>query len=467
MSMTNKEVCHAFVHQHENKRTGRVEGKNGKGSVYYSGGTIYSYGSHYVLGRVIMLKRPIGAYDRVVVCSTRQFSISTSAHQRDLYSAIDRESMIEVRVEDAEKFVFDPSKTKDVINLIHTMALDEERNLLEGARHGHLFDLSQFTAVRGKARLLTLVFNAHRCKITKEAQELITRIMDPELESRLLAESAKAREDREAKARQKQLNRAIKFVGELIAELRSGDPKNVDLRDVLRLLKTNELDAQHSEELRAAATEYVSIVTQRTVEAAAMIRNSSTVYSKLIMPLKNVRIPYVRKIAIELQMPTEVFDTYFDTLLEGAKLHYTSIAANGNSDYRHYPDLLHEHFGLLDGDVISYAFGGGKPSVDAADSVTFNSSNLPNAVVYLLPDGQRIRTTLQVEIGMHEFKRYCTIIRALYEDTMSVADIPEGLRRLQGGWTIHSYNRETDIIVVGCHRMLMRNILMIADKVCG
>ena len=60
-------------------------GRNGKGTVYFENGKLYSYGSHFVIGRHITM--PDGS--AAVLLNSSHYSISTSRHQSYARSAVD------------------------------------------------------------------------------------------------------------------------------------------------------------------------------------------------------------------------------------------------------------------------------------------------------------------------------------------------------------------------------------------
>jgi len=468
MSMTNKEVCHAFVHQDVSH--GRISGKNGKGTIFYERGTIYSYGTHYVLGKLYMLPRPIGAYDRVIVRSQRQYSITTSGHQNDLWHAIDRKSMLEITVDDAATFSFDAAAPKEIINLIHTLALDEERDALSAVNHGNIYGPEQLNAVRGNVRLLTLAFNTYKRKITAEAQALIDRVMADDYVTNLLEASERAQDEREAVMREKRIKKYRKKMGDIIDMLQNTAQVGMEVSnavsEAMGVLESRELPDDDRTTILGALTVCAKRITAKLPEMMQLLTVSKTEYLDANAPLNVLNIGHIYRAAVYLDVDTAPITAYYAALHEGAKAAYAELVENGRKGFdSRYSDLLEAHFDLHRFVILRCAFGGPVPKIG---DTTYNSDarDLPNAVIWLIPETQRIRTSMESEITLKEFKRYCPIIAALNDGTMAVADIPEGLRKLMAGYRIHSYDRETGIIVVGCHRLLMRNITTLAARVC-
>ena len=85
--MTNNEVAHAWFHQYEELGHGR----NGTGSFYFEGPTIYSYGRHFPVATIVELPEPLtNGKRRIVLRNTDNYSITTSQHKSDAWSAVDR-----------------------------------------------------------------------------------------------------------------------------------------------------------------------------------------------------------------------------------------------------------------------------------------------------------------------------------------------------------------------------------------
>jgi hypothetical protein len=79
-SNTHDVVAHAWAHQ---------TGKNRKGfNVFYEGDTIYSYGYHFPIAR--------HAGDRVVLFTSRDYSVSTSKHKTQVRRAVSHRKVLEV-----------------------------------------------------------------------------------------------------------------------------------------------------------------------------------------------------------------------------------------------------------------------------------------------------------------------------------------------------------------------------------
>lgn len=71
---SNSEVCHVWASQSQD------EGRNSKGSIFFNGRTIYSYGHHFPMARFVTA-------DRVLV-TNRSYSVTTSSHLSSVNRAI-------------------------------------------------------------------------------------------------------------------------------------------------------------------------------------------------------------------------------------------------------------------------------------------------------------------------------------------------------------------------------------------
>jgi hypothetical protein len=78
MSLTNSEVPHLWAHR------SRSEAKTSNGTLYFSGDTIYSYGSHFPIARHVTQADGTPA----VLFTTRSYSVTTSAHTSRVRHAI-------------------------------------------------------------------------------------------------------------------------------------------------------------------------------------------------------------------------------------------------------------------------------------------------------------------------------------------------------------------------------------------
>ena len=75
---TNSEIFHVWAHQKVDS------GRNATGNVYFEGDTIYSYGSHFPMARLLRKKGKIVA----VLTTTRSSSHTTNGHMADVRSAV-------------------------------------------------------------------------------------------------------------------------------------------------------------------------------------------------------------------------------------------------------------------------------------------------------------------------------------------------------------------------------------------
>lgn len=86
--LNSQNVCHHFAHQRQNELTQWQIEKNGygfktpTGSVFSVKDKIYSYGYHFCMGRILQ-----SGYNGIVILSERNYSVTTSKHQRELFAA--------------------------------------------------------------------------------------------------------------------------------------------------------------------------------------------------------------------------------------------------------------------------------------------------------------------------------------------------------------------------------------------
>lgn len=72
----NSQLCHVWASQNQE------HGRNSNGSLYFNGNTIFSYGSHYTLGKIISVNG-----ERIVLINNTSYSNTTANHQNEVSSA--------------------------------------------------------------------------------------------------------------------------------------------------------------------------------------------------------------------------------------------------------------------------------------------------------------------------------------------------------------------------------------------
>jgi hypothetical protein len=75
---SNHEIPHLWAHQTQS------EARNAKNSFYFDGDTIYSYGSHFPIARIVTNERG----DRAILVTNRSYSVTTSRHVSRVRAAI-------------------------------------------------------------------------------------------------------------------------------------------------------------------------------------------------------------------------------------------------------------------------------------------------------------------------------------------------------------------------------------------
>ncbi len=71
------EIPHLWAHRTQD------EARNRQGNLYFTGDTIYSYGSHFPIARHVETKR-----GKVILLTTKTYSVTTSGHVSAVWSAI-------------------------------------------------------------------------------------------------------------------------------------------------------------------------------------------------------------------------------------------------------------------------------------------------------------------------------------------------------------------------------------------
>lgn len=87
---TQSDIEHKWAHQVA-KRGGGIEGR--KGNIFYDGPSIYSYGRHFEMARIVTIDKPSGIRGSVhpakaVLITTRRYSVSTARHINDVRRAV-------------------------------------------------------------------------------------------------------------------------------------------------------------------------------------------------------------------------------------------------------------------------------------------------------------------------------------------------------------------------------------------
>lgn len=473
MSMTNEQVCHAWFHQQKN-RSDIVQGKNAKGSIYYRHECIYSYGEHYMLAKIIMLPKPVGPFDRIVVRSIRRsgFGPTTTGHQNDVWSAIDRVISIIVTTDDAAALrMHTPA---DIISAVHTFALEEEARAASYAEKGWLTS-NEIVAVQNAARALGDVYKAYGKRISKEAKAFIERVTTPDYEEDIIIAGNKARMEREAAEDAKKLAKDTKRIGKIVENLWAPlHAENIsttimaDYSAALRMLRHENTTYDNRVSLRDALQDFTMRVIGTFTPLVIMLGQTLDEYTNSTSPVPRVNLAILHGACEELQIDPMPIEALFNVLEDGAHDYFATLASNGkNGIDSRYVHCLHEYFNIREERIIAAAYGG--EPVRIADGENNNPLDYtkvwPNSVIWHDAEKNRIMTSMSVAISVQEFKRYCRIIRALADGSMTVEDIPVPLRTMIGGYGIHSL--KDNVITVGCHRLPMQNVTLLAEKLCS
>ena len=81
--MTNKQTANAFAIANSYGNAPKTTtAKNANGSLYFIGDTIYSYGYHFPIARIIQGNNP------TVLFTTRKYSVTTAKHKNDVMRAL-------------------------------------------------------------------------------------------------------------------------------------------------------------------------------------------------------------------------------------------------------------------------------------------------------------------------------------------------------------------------------------------
>lgn len=465
MSMSNQQVCHAWFHRSPDT------GQNGKRSIYYHHDEIYSYGSHFMMARLFMLPQSVGLFDRIVVYTTRSYSPTTTAHQSRVNSAIDRNIAFVANVEDAAKV---KTIEQALEALVNTM-FDNLHNFEETAKRSAWFnDASLYEiAARSECALKVIKKLYPRSPLIKELKRLVAKTHDQDYIDGIRDIAAKAEARREVERKERARRNALKLIKPIIA----GNANMFHDNTVIEAMAQDYTDSPYvtqeiQEQLNKAIAQYLEAV-HGHIDAMheALLTLDMDAYTKWRCPFTGSmdRLRYVNAKHGYKELDDRILSLY-DLCLDGAKARYTEDFVDGGlkGDAR-FEIMLAHLFGLSKHDIMLFVWGGERPVM--RDTLTpapynANSENYPNCIVWRAPDKGRVRTSMGVEIGLHEFKRFCRIIRALHSGRMTVQDIPEELRKVQGVYTIHRYDKERRFVVVGCHRIAMSNLVALADLIC-
>lgn len=461
--MDNKQTVHAWFHR--NPSSGRSQG----GNIFYEHDEIYSYGKHFMMARMFMLPKAVGKFDRIVVITTDSYSITTSAHQGHVRSAIDNDIALCAYVPKAKEI----NTLEDAFRRAVDTAFDDFNTIFDHASRFSLTPDESVQALRNRVEALVNVgIVCKDRKNTKGARELLKRLDDPELLPKLRGLAEKLRIEREAKAALRRQRIALRYIAPML------QGKRVDTNTALEVLiethKPSEFVTQEMlDGLDAYADTMMDKATEDVRELLRLVREGTREDFANAANLISMYLPHMRVLAIQ-HVRTDLAGLIvelFDYCLDAIKNVYTDMtfvdggpaAEDGKSVV--YRNVLNTLYRIPDHAIMNYAWGDVYPDMHSQSLGYYDptSVNVPNCAVWRAADG-RVRTSMGVEIGAREFKRFCRIIRALDAGTMTVADIPEDLRRVQGSYTVHRY--ENGVVTVGCHRIAMRNLVALADLMC-
>jgi hypothetical protein len=80
----NSEIAHLWAHKAQSSA------RNPRGNFYFNGDTIYSYGSHFPIARIVTVERGPNKGQEAILFTTRGYSSTTSGHIREVRSAVYR-----------------------------------------------------------------------------------------------------------------------------------------------------------------------------------------------------------------------------------------------------------------------------------------------------------------------------------------------------------------------------------------
>lgn len=109
----NSMVAHVWAQQTQ------PEGRSANGNLYFNGGVIFSYGSHFPIAR--FCSERIG--DRqVVLISNQSYSVSTSRHQTYVRRALHGLPVVEIYCRQVGAFIHHPDNVRDIVSSFETHA---------------------------------------------------------------------------------------------------------------------------------------------------------------------------------------------------------------------------------------------------------------------------------------------------------------------------------------------------------
>lgn len=162
-------VAHAWAHQHQDNA------RNGTSSLYFNGDTIYSYGGHFPIAKIVTNKKE----EKAILFTLRSYSVTTSSHKSIVQNAISYQRLI---------YVDDPSSTVAENMNQYVSHIKEKLNGLDKARKPELYinaskeilsfatEYAEFVGVKVPKKLLQLVASAENGKyadyLIKEAKRI-------------------------------------------------------------------------------------------------------------------------------------------------------------------------------------------------------------------------------------------------------------------------------------------------------
>lgn len=111
---THSQTCHVWAQQNEATHTGQ----SGDGRIRFEGATIYSYGNHFPMARLV----PWHGEGRAVLVNCDGYSVSTGQHLRDMRSAL---ATTDISIPVSTEFLKDnPEPRRALIDKEHTALLE-------------------------------------------------------------------------------------------------------------------------------------------------------------------------------------------------------------------------------------------------------------------------------------------------------------------------------------------------------
>lgn len=482
----NDGLAHAWFNEYNTLGHGR----NSNDSFYFNGATIFSYGSHFPIARIIELDRNIGQYDKIVVLTTAGYSNTTSRHISEVRSAIDENRAIIVHTPDVNGV----RTLNDAVEAALENADNTYMRALEHAEsrkeNDYMFgvyckDAEKAIWVTRKLNKITGYSNNYAIQPEKRGKlKDFLRVFSQEgdAEKYLQMRRRQAQAQREAKAEAKRrefilkheatANACVRLIYTAEAQMADGHgcPDSMTMHDHIGNVKAFPQGKPKTMLELGDLPTNISISRDRIVNLLIKLAGSLTDAA-----LKRYARGEDFHKAFSLGQRSETI--FLRWLLR------KRMVSDWNLTVPELSQLEHETAGARKLFSELYMQMGTKRGclppmndmfTDSDIWVLFNVLSIDlkhgykafhpeaNAMLWFDSSKGRVRTSMGVEIGVNVFRKYCEYLDEIEEH--GVGALPDKMRSVNGCFRIHGY--KDGIVTIGCHRIPMVNIKDVGAQVC-